>query len=48
MQEAELQLARVHLRLGDSRMESDNFHEALAEFKQCLAIRKRLLSKSDR
>jgi hypothetical protein len=48
MQEAELELARVHLRLGDNRAESDVFEEAITEYEACLAIRSRLLPKHDR
>lgn len=46
--EAQLQLAKAQLRLGDCQMESDRFDQALEEYQSCLTIRSRLLPKSDR
>ena len=43
-----LELARVHLRLGDYFSESDNFAEAVGEYKACLSLYAPLLKPHDK
>ena len=46
--DAQLNLAKTQIRLGDCQMESDRFDQALEEYQSCLTIRSRLLPKHDR
>jgi hypothetical protein len=46
--DAPLELARVHLRLGDWYMEEDDFAAAVGEFKACLSLRASRVPNFDR
>jgi len=46
--EHKVELADVHLALGDLSMESDNMKEAVSEYEKCLALQQLTLSSDDR
>jgi len=46
--EYKLQLAEVHLTIGDLSMESDNMEDAIIDYTQCLELRQSILPPDDR